>query len=289
MSRQKSIWGRLRRTIRRAARSFRDGDPEGLHDLRVALRRTAVVAAAGERPKVARGAAKLVRRLSSLRQLEVDRRLVGELVRSGALAPEDARAVDDAFAALLERQRKRALERLSGKGARKLDARLGGWRSDAALAGSLAREAEEALLPPRVLDDEGLHRLRIAVKRRRYALMARRDLGVPGLDGEIARWESLQDALGEANDWRSLRRDAVELRERRRAESPAAAALDAVFDLASDRAEEARKAARAAVVESGLFPAAEPADSDRRRSRAAAVAVGSTSLLRRGAAPRADS
>lgn len=287
MSVEKSIWTRLRRAVRRAGRSFRDGDPEGLHDLRVALRRTAVIARAGERPKVAAGASKLVRRLSSLRQIEVDRRLLAELVRSGALAPEDARAVDGILAARDERRRAKAFARLSRKGARKLDARLGGKRSDAALGDALARATGEAVHPPRVLDDEGLHGLRIAVKRRRYALMARRDLGAAGLDGEIARWESLQDALGRSNDWRSLRRDTVELRERAQADAAADAALDAVFELASERAEAARKEARKAVAESGLFVSAEPPP-DSARARGRAVAVGSTSLLG-GAAARADS
>jgi len=279
-----STWKSLRRTLRRAERKFRDGDPEGLHDLRVALRHTAVVAEAGARPKVARGASKLARRLSPLRQLEVDRELLAELGRSGEVSPRDARPVDEILAARQSRLRDKALKRLSAARERRLFERLGHDRQDGPLASRLALETgENALRVPRVLDDEGLHRLRISVKRRRYALMARRDLGAPGLEEEISRCRSLQDSLGRANDWRSFLRDLVRLRESRHADPGADSPLDAIFDPAADRAEIARKAACEAVAASGLVPDREP-----RRpqppspppDRDAALFRGSPSLLR---------
>jgi len=279
---RETIWQTQRRALRRAERKFRDGDTEGLHDFRVALRRLAVVAEAGERPKVARGAAKLVRRLSPLRQLEVDRELVAELARFGAIAPPDARAVDEILAERFRRGREEALERLGGNSAKELFARLGRDRANGPVVSRLARETGEknVLRAPRVLDDEGLHRLRIAVKRRRYALMARRDLGVPGLEGEISRWQTLQDSLGCANDWRSLLRDLVRLLESRAGDSRAESPLDRIFDTASDRAEEARRAARLAVAASGLAQDPEPSLPLPASGRGAVVARGSTSLLR---------
>ncbi len=292
MSGRETIWETQRKALRRAERRFHRGDLEGLHDFRVALRRLAVIAEAGQRPKIARGASKLVRRFSSLRQLEVDRGLVAELVRRGEIAPADARAADELLGERVRRGRDEALGRLAGPAAKKLFERLGHVRRNGPVVSRLAREMEEIRVP-RVLDDEGLHRLRIAVKRRRYALMARRDLGVAGLDAEIARWQALQDSLGRANDWRSLLRDLVRLLESRSDLRAEESPLDRIFDSASDRAEEARRAARAAVAASGLAPDAEPLHregSNAPRERGAVVVGGSASLLRRGSAfSRADS
>jgi len=284
VSRHESIWETQRKALRRAERKFRRGDPEGLHDFRVTLRRLAVIAEAGERRKIARGASTLVRRFSSLRQIEVDRELVAELVRRGEVAPADARAADELLAERWRRGREEAMERLGGDPAKKIFQRLGRDRRQGAVVSRL--EEQEDIPVPRVLDDEGLHRLRIAVKRRRYALMARRDLGIAGLDGEIAKWQSLQDALGRANDWRSLLRDLVRLIESRLDARAEESPLDRIFDSASGRAEEARRAAREAVAASGLAPDSVPLR--RRRAgvppeRRAAVLQSSSSLLRGGA------
>jgi len=286
-----SIWKAQRKSLRRAQRKFERGDPEGLHDFRVALRRLAVVAEAGRRPKIARDATKLVRRFSPLRQLEVDRDLVAELVRCGEAAPADAQAADALLAERWRRGREEAVKRLGRAPAKKLFERLRRDRRNGPVVSRLAREEGDVHVP-RVLDDEGLHRLRIAVKRRRYALMARRDLGIAGLDAEIAKWQTLQDALGRANDWRSLLRDLVRLLESRGETHAEESPLDRLFDSASDRAEEARRAARAAVAASGLAGDPEPL---RRRpptappERGVAVLRSSPSLLRGGAGrPRAD-
>ena len=289
---EESFWSSQRRALRRAERKFRRGIPEGLHDFRVALRRLAVVAEAGRRPKVARGASKLVRRLSPLRQLEVDRELVAELARWGEIAPGDAQAVDEILTERFRRGQHEALARLGRAPAKRLFERLGHDRERGPIVSRLAGEKDE-IRAPRVLDDEGLHRLRIAVKRRRYALMARRELGQPGLEREISRWQSLQDSLGRANDWRSLLRDLVRMIESGGGEAGSDSPLDRVFDRASDRAEEARRAARAAVAASGLAQDPETLRRDPgnvTRPRDAAPLGGSASLLRGDAVlSRADS
>jgi CHAD domain-containing protein len=285
VSRRETIWQIQRKALRRAEKKFRRGDPEGLHDFRVALRRVAVIAEAGQRPKIARDATKLVRRFSPLRQLEVDRELVAALVRSGEIAPADAQTVNDLFADRLHRGRGEALDRLDAATAKSLFERLGHDRRNGPVVSRLGRENDD-LRAPRMLDDEGLHRLRIAVKRRRYALMARRELGVAGLEAEIAKWQTLQDALGRANDWRSLLRDLVRLIESQGADREAESPIDRIFDRASDRAEEARRAARAAVAASGLVADPEPALGRPRPAprREPARAGGSASLLRGAAA-----
>ena len=287
MNPRRNIWERLRQTLRRAERRFRHGEEEGLHDVRVALRRVAVIAEAGGRSKVARGAGRLVRRLSPVRQLEVDRRLVAELARSGALAPRDAENVDALLAARYRRSRESVEQIFSTREGRKLDERLGHPRQTGPLEARLARRTEQPIVPPAALDDDALHRLRIAIKTRRYALRARRELGVPGLEKEIARWASFQDALGHANDWRSFRRDLVRLRERRRPDPAVDPALDEVFALASDRAEQTRRAVRDLLAANGIVSLEAP------RTAAPppreAVAVGARSLLRGVARSRTDS
>lgn len=286
----KTIWRSLRKSLRSARRRFRAGDADGLHDVRVVLRRISVVAEAGDRRKVARGAAILVRKLSPLRQIEVDRQLVAELARSGALPPQDARAVDTLLDARWRRGVEKAFARLSGGRAAKLEARLGRAREDATLAAGLERRSQGGLAIPSELDEDGLHRLRIAVKKRRYALMARRDLGASGLEGEIARCQALQDVLGRANDWRSFRRDLVRMRERKRADPVMDPALDAVFDLVSDSAERTLRTARETVAASRPAPSRTAAGAaGEPPAPLAGLARTSRSLLKGSGARRADS
>ena len=290
MDSRRTVWERLRQTVRKAERRFRHGDEEGLHDVRVALRRIAVIAEAGGRPKVARGAGRLVRRLSPLRQLEVDRQLVAELGKSGAVAPQDARIVDALLGSRYARSRENVEEIFSTREGRKLDERLGHARRTGALKARLARRTEQPIVPPAALDDDAMHRLRIAIKKRRYALMARRELGVPDLEKEIARWASFQDALGRANDWRSFRRDLVRLRERRRPDPAVDPALDEVFALATERADQTRRAARDLLAAGGIVSPEAPQTAVPPSSpRDPAVAVGARSLLRDVARSRTDS
>src|SRR5512140_3835186 len=104
-----SIWKDFRRALREARRRFRAGDPGGLHDVRVVLRRVAAAARAADRKKVARLADRLARRLSAARQTEVDRRLLGEL-RAGRSVPASvAERVEGSLETRLGRQRRKAL------------------------------------------------------------------------------------------------------------------------------------------------------------------------------------
>ena len=49
------LWRKRARSLKKARKAFRAGDPEGLHDLRVALRRTAATAEALGKKKIVRG------------------------------------------------------------------------------------------------------------------------------------------------------------------------------------------------------------------------------------------
>ena len=86
-----TLWSLRARSLAKARKAFLRGDPEGLHDLRVALRRAEATAAALGRRKVERASGSLVRSLSPLRQLEVDRNLLARIRELGHV-PENVSA-----------------------------------------------------------------------------------------------------------------------------------------------------------------------------------------------------
>ena len=89
------LWSLRARSLSKAGKAFARSEPEGLHDLRVALRRVEATAAALGKKKIERKAA-LARALASpLRQLEVDRQLLSRLREMGRL-PENAAAALEA-------------------------------------------------------------------------------------------------------------------------------------------------------------------------------------------------
>ena len=103
-----SLWKSKAHSLERARKALKRGDPEGLHDLRVALRRVSAIAGALGRKDVSDEARDIVRSLSKQRQLEVDRQLLARIGRLGFLSP-------DAVTALAARW-----EKLSGRGERRL-------------------------------------------------------------------------------------------------------------------------------------------------------------------------
>src|SRR5271154_1868825 len=88
-----ALWKLRARGLDEARRAVKRGDPEGLHDLRIALRRIGVTASALGRERVARRARVLARSLSRSRQLEVDRRLLERVGRLGLLSPDAVTAL----------------------------------------------------------------------------------------------------------------------------------------------------------------------------------------------------
>lgn len=200
------LWSLRARSLVKARKAFLRGEPEGLHDLRVALRRTEATAAALGRRKVQRRARSLVRSLSRLRQLEVDRQLLARLRELDRL-PESVATVLDAqwdaqYAEALEGAagtvRSGKMRRLEGK----LKRAARSTRDDSVSRLELERRRLERRLasPPEDASDKRLHRYRIAVKRARYLEEDLAACGVPGLENRIAREKDLQDALGHWND-----------------------------------------------------------------------------------------
>ena len=200
-----SLWELRWRSLVRARKRLRAGDAEGLHDLRVALRRVAATASALGRRKVERRADEIVRGLSSDRQQEVDRALLARIRHLGLLSDDAATALEirwkppNAAAIRADRDEKR-LRRLLKK-LRRLAAR--------APAGALQRllderkEAEAALAkaPPKG-DEPSLHRYRLRVKRARYLAEDLVACGRSEFEAAVERERTAQDVLGRWNDLR---------------------------------------------------------------------------------------
>ncbi len=213
------LWKKKARLLEKAGKEFREKSPEGIHDLRVALRRVGATASALGRDKLARQSKKLVRSLSDLRQIEVDRRLLARIRKLGWLPDQVAAGVDARWDAQLRDGEKaaarsvpdgelenlrRKLSRLSRKKQEDLLSRLE----------KAQRKAEEGLRSiSEDSNDESLHRYRLAVKEARYLAEDLALAGRPGLQADIERKKRIQDALGRWNDLRLFRLNLLEARD----------------------------------------------------------------------------
>ncbi|HEY6066977.1 MAG TPA: hypothetical protein VIY96_12540, partial [Thermoanaerobaculia bacterium] len=122
------LWELRRSRFVRARKRLRAGEPEGLHDVRVALRRISATASALGRRKLERRAKKIVRSLSSDRQLEVDLLFLARIATLGLLSPDGVTALEARW------------KSLSG-GRVSADGRIAGDRRLRALARKLRRLA----------------------------------------------------------------------------------------------------------------------------------------------------
>jgi CHAD domain-containing protein len=216
-----SLWKLRADALDRARKSVRRGDREGLHDLRVALRRLSATAAALGRRQLSEKAKTLVQSLSSQRQLEVDRALLARVGRLGFLSPDAATALAARWEKLASRGERRlaraagdpveTLVRRAGRLARREDREE---KSPAARLERARQRAERALgqsLDGR--DDRTLHRYRVAVKRARYLAEDLGALGIRPWKSRAERERMLQEALGRWNDLRHFARRLSESRE----------------------------------------------------------------------------
>src|SRR5262245_4150986 len=207
------------RSLDSARKSARRGDPEGLHDLRVALRRVSTTARALGRRKIARRANKLVRSLSAQRQLQVDRQLLARLGKLGFLSPDAVTALAARWEKLSMRGQRRVLRAADGRVVRRLLRRLERFSrrdDDGAMARleRARRKAEEKLAQPiEGKDDYGLHRHRIAVKKARYLAEDLAALGLRRWTNQVEREKEVQEALGRWNDLRLFRQRLAESRD----------------------------------------------------------------------------
>jgi CHAD domain-containing protein len=219
-----SIWRLRARALEQARRSLKRGDPEGLHDLRVALRRIAATAKAMDRRGVWRRARAIARSLSKPRQLEVDRQLLVRIGELGFLSPDAVTALTARWEKASERAARKVARAAGGKGVRTLRrkvARLPGGRAADALSPiESARKKAEVLLSGSLegADEPTFHRYRLAVKKARYLAEDLAALGLSEWTGPRERERQLQETLGRWNDLRlfcaRLRKARVEAEER---------------------------------------------------------------------------
>jgi len=213
------LWKVRVHAVDRARKAAKRGDPEGLHDLRVALRRVGATAGALGARSVSREARALVRSLSSERQIQVDRELLTRVGKLGYLSPDAATALAARWEKLAERGTRRIVRAADGGAVRGLLKALGKLarrgRDDAVERIERARrKAEETLAEPlEGKDDDALHRYRIAVKKGRYLAEDLATLGVRRFANQIEHEKALQEALGRWNDLRLFARRLAEARD----------------------------------------------------------------------------
>ena len=207
------LWTLRAHSVRRARKAVRNGEPEGLHDLRVALRRVAATSGALGPRAVAREAKALANSVSDDRQLEVDRRLLARIGKLGHLSPDATTALAARWEKVAERGGRRIARVAGGRALRdllkKLE-RLSRKKPGHALdrLERARRKAEAVLQNTQALeakDDHDLHRYRMAVKKARYLAEDLAELGLRRFTSQIEREKTLQEALGRWNDLRLFR------------------------------------------------------------------------------------
>jgi CHAD domain-containing protein len=214
-----SLWKRRAQSLEKARKALKRGDPEGLHDLRVALRRVSATATALGRKDVSKEAKSIVRSLSEQRQLEVDRQLLSRIGRLGLLSPDAVTALASRWEKLATRGARKIARAADGRPIHSLNrrvSRLTRKAEDAAIA-RLERarlRAQEALAQSlEGKDDRTLHRYRVAVKKARYLAEDLAALGVREWLSHVEREKGLQEALGRWNDLRMFCRRIAESRD----------------------------------------------------------------------------
>lgn len=211
MKQPAALWKLRSHDLEAARKSAKRASLEGLHDLRVALRRVSVTAAALRRARVARRARAIARSLSRPRQLEVDRRLLERVGSLGLLSPDAVTALAARWEKLAGRAARRLAKATEGKKMQRLRrrvarlARRGSGNGIKRLAAA-RRHAETSLV--RSLegkDDRALHRYRLSVKTARYLAEDLVALGLPE-PGGAPRERALQETLGRWKDLQTFRK-----------------------------------------------------------------------------------
>ena len=213
------LWKTKARSVEKAGKQFRQKSPDAIHDLRVALRRVSATAHALGRDRLAKQSKKLVRSLSDLRQIEVDRRLLARVRELGWLPEEVAAGIDARWDSLLRDGEKDAARKIRDERLDRLARKLSrlSKKKQGDLLGRLEkahRRAESGLTTPADgSNDRTLHRYRLAVKQARYLTEDLALAGRGGLEQEIEGKKRIQDALGRWNDLRLFRRHLVATRD----------------------------------------------------------------------------
>ncbi|HWZ87163.1 MAG TPA: CHAD domain-containing protein [Thermoanaerobaculia bacterium] len=213
-----ALWKLRARGLDDARRAVKRASPDGLHDLRVALRRIGATAFALGRKRIARRAKALSRSLSRSRRLEVDRRLLERVGRLGLLSPDAVTALAARWEKLAARAARRLARATDGKRMQRLRRRLARIARKGSGNGirrlAAARRKAEAHLARSLegKDDRTLHRYRLGVKKARDLADDLTTLGLPESTG-AAREKALQETLGRWNDLQTFRKRLAEDRD----------------------------------------------------------------------------
>jgi CHAD domain-containing protein len=269
-----SLWKLRAQSLEKARKALKRGDPEGLHDLRVALRRVSATATALGKMQVSRKAKTIVRSLSQQRQLEVDRQLLARIGRLGFLSPDAVTALAARWEKLASRGARRIARAADGRPIHTLNRRVSRLtrreaKTSVARLERARRRAQEALSQPlEGKDDRTLHRYRIAVKKARYLAEDLAALGVREWTSHVAREKGLQDALGRWNDLRMFCRRLAESRDE--AEERGAVSLAAELEHLLASLEATVASVRKSAVEASRSSASGTATAPIPRTRASA-------------------
>ena len=205
------LWKTKARSLARASRELREKSPDGIHDLRVALRRVLATASVLGPRKVAKKSRKLADSLSDLRQIQVDRELLSRIRELGWIPEEVAFGVDARWDANLRDGEKAAARRVPEAEIDRLERKLARLSKkkpeDLERLEEAKKRAEENVAAPPAGGDRSLHKYRLAVKRARYLTEDLALAGRGGLEAEIAEKKRIQDALGRWNDLRLFRKN----------------------------------------------------------------------------------
>jgi CHAD domain-containing protein len=250
----RALLERRTRALRRHLPAAIAGNGVSVHQARVASRRLreavpvlATDVASGKAKKAQRTLGKLTRAIGTVRELDVTLAVLDSLAREESVPQA---AVDDVrLHVVAERERRRAkmLERLGRIDIGKLERRLAaiglalqeaptdGWR--AALAGRIAKRATTLAAAIRaagqLYEAESLHRVRIAVKKLRYALEMAAGTGTAGAAPLLVTLKRVQDVLGRLHDLQVLEAHVAAVQERdagHRRNADALAALARVLE-----------------------------------------------------------
>jgi len=242
------LWNARIRSLEKARRALRDRNPEALHDFRVSLRRLGATARALGRDDLEKTSRRIVRTLSPLRQLEVDRALLARISGLGLLSSQLAAGLDARWEERARQGERESARRLRGKRMKRLRRKLSAREKDRPgdlLPRLLAarRQSEETLRSAPDSTDRALHRYRLAVKRARYLA---EDLALSGERGwadAATREKRVQEILGRWNDVRLFRERLIGCRREAevRGSITLASELDRLIPVLTETVESARR------------------------------------------------
>ena len=204
------------------------GDPTAVHRARVASRRLrealpVTLPESSVRRKALRGIRRVTRTLGRVREMDVALGVLDELAGRSGIARDALEDVRARIVAERDRRRGKMLHRLRRGRVDKLGRRLqsvaaeletvsaagGNEALQTRIAGRARRLRRAIDRAGRIYAPEGLHRVRLAVKKLRYALELAGDGGTPSSADSVRTLKRTQDTLGRLHDLQIVQQHAA--------------------------------------------------------------------------------